>query len=304
MDRNNSSSKHVSSKTTSHTTRHLKPTPMATAVVTKTPRASSYNEASFPSSATPLNTPSPTQPTIIGADSTAVLSYLPPFTPNPDFTSTLPSSSPVVSPHRAPAALIGGLIGGLTGLILLCLGTVVFIYKRARGAHHRRRMQNDDDWPTAPSSVREPPPAYYTTPKGTKRLTADTLVDSTHNNRSSLSSSLMASANKQQYAPQLAYSPSFASFARHHEDDGVSPSNTLIDNAGYLTHTSKDDEKGSQRRTYKPQLLGDDDRLTEDYQDYYRHRLSPTPDQDHRRLDQQRQEDEYHEEQVDPSRRR
>lgn len=208
-----------------------------------------------------------------------------------------------MSPHRAPAALIGGLIGGLAGLILLCLGAVFFIYKRARGASYRRRMQNDDDWPTAPSSIREPPPAYYTTPKGMKRLTADTLVDSTYNNRSSLSSSLMASANKQQYAPQLAYSPSFASFARRHEDDGVSPSNTLIDNAGYLTHTSKDDEKGSQRRTYQPQLLGDDGRQTDDYQDYYRHRLSPTPDQGNR-LDEHRREGAYHEEEADPSRRR
>lgn len=83
-----------------------------------------------------------------------------------------------------------------------------------------------------------PPPPAYTSVKQ-KRLTADTLVDEN-------SVSLML---KNQYSPQLAFSPSLVAgdFQQQRLDDvvekpplpNISPSNTLIDNAGIIDNASK-----------------------------------------------------------------
>lgn len=89
-----------------------------------------------------------------------------------------------------------------------------------------------------------PPPAYYHTTKQQKRLTADTLVD--HEDNSSM---IML---KSQYSPQLAFSPSLVAgeFQQQQEDrpplpfinncSTLSPSNTLIDNAGVLLQEEED----------------------------------------------------------------
>ncbi|KAI8645984.1 hypothetical protein BD408DRAFT_337620 [Parasitella parasitica] len=96
----------------------------------------------------------------------------------------------------------------------------------------------------------QPPPAYTTTitSKREKRLTADTLVDE-HS----------LSMLKSQYSPQLAFSPSLVAGEFQQQLDHpplpnttnnqqISPSNTLIDNAGVLS-----DEKQANYYSYDSQ---------------------------------------------------
>ncbi|KAF1807355.1 hypothetical protein FB192DRAFT_1247076, partial [Mucor lusitanicus] len=83
----------------------------------------------------------------------------------------------------------------------------------------------------------QPPPAYSMTtaktPVQQKRLTADTLVDEPS-----------LSMLKSQYSPQLAFSPSLVAGEFQQQLDHpplpntatLSPSNTLIDNAGVLSN--------------------------------------------------------------------
>ncbi|KAI7888221.1 uncharacterized protein EV154DRAFT_426006 [Mucor mucedo] len=75
-----------------------------------------------------------------------------------------------------------------------------------------------------------PPPAYTSIRQ--KRMTADTLVDDRH----------VAMMLKNQYSPQLAFSPSLVAgeFQQQQLEERpplptLSPSNTLIDNAGVLS---------------------------------------------------------------------
>lgn len=160
----------------------------------------------------------------------------------------------------APLLGILGLLGviGIAALFCLC--------KRRR---RRRRYCSNDQVKTLPAShkswasistiqtsmfegekdkIPQPPPAYYQ-PKAQKRLTADTLVEEP--------SVLML---KNQYSPQLAFSPSLIAgeFQQQQQQEEkpplphmVSPSNTLIDNAGVLN-----EEKDGRRRIeiYDPQV--------------------------------------------------
>lgn len=84
-----------------------------------------------------------------------------------------------------------------------------------------------------------PPPAYTSIRQ--KRMTADTLVDDKH----------IAMMLKNQYSPQLAFSPSLVAgeFQQQQLEEErpplptISPSNTLIDNAGVLSCTAKPIER-------------------------------------------------------------
>ncbi|GAA5815237.1 hypothetical protein MFLAVUS_008743 [Mucor flavus] len=105
-----------------------------------------------------------------------------------------------------------------------------------------------------------PPPPAYTSIRQ-KRMTADTLVD--ENNTSMLL--------KNQYAPQLAFSPSLVAgeFQQQQQLEErpplptISPSNTLIDNAGVLSGTTQPklqdynysfDQRSKKIEMYEPQV--------------------------------------------------
>lgn len=104
----------------------------------------------------------------------------------------------------------------------------------------------------------QPPPAYSTTitktPVRQKRLTADTLVDEPS-----------LSMLKSQYSPQLAFSPSLVAGEFQQQLDHpplpnittISPSNTLIDNAGVLSNEKNENLYSHERikiEMYDPQV--------------------------------------------------
>ena len=160
---------------------------------------------------------------------------------------------------------IAPLLGALGFMGLICLVFWCCMRKkykrRNRIQHQERRMPTSyNSWAsistlntTAPDKKEihaSPPPAYT---KQQKRLTADTLVDE-HG---------MSSMLKNQYAPQLAFSPSLVAGEFHQQqlDSApplphlMSPSDTLIDVKGESYHYSFD--KRPKIEMYEPQVHGD-----------------------------------------------
>ncbi|KAI9025261.1 hypothetical protein CLU79DRAFT_744757 [Phycomyces nitens] len=153
------------------------------------------------------------------------VSFRPSYTstprPPPGFVPGYNRPPSILHQHKPPTHLLGPILGAFAGLIVLA-GFVLCLVRRRRPFSRTQKVLHTfqetnesktrqgwgttmtHSWSTLGSSSSAfsacPPPPVYT-PKDTRRLTADTLVDLPPFRHNSLSS-------KNQYTPQLAFSPS------------------------------------------------------------------------------------------------